>query len=290
MKETVKNWLSDKKEALYGLDRKAALRKFGAGVMLVAAGFGIGRMSGGFGETDSLAPTAASVEATTEVSAQQENSPTIEPAEPSASPSAENERAENPMQLSTEEWKEATDIARQNIMMKIDEIRQQDPYRDSERAGYFTEESMILGDDPQVDKCNGEHALTSGKRSLDGGAEITVYHDDNTSSDNIEKSTTLTLHVKDGSILDDGEISYEELTSALQDEDTTLVEARTSKGKKFYDQDGNFLGFEEVGDGSQSVKIDENGNLKHVKHDNKTTTANKEDQARAALMEIINIK
>lgn len=274
MKNTLKNWFEDRKYDLIYMDRRAALKKFGASVMLVAAGFGIGRMVDSGNEANNSAPVAAVAEASAEAATANDEA------------KANQELAEDPMRLSKEEWATATEVATQNIMSAVDRVRDGslDPRDDD--TDYYTEAAMRAGDDVRVDKRDGEHVYTSGEQTLDGGADIKIRYSDDRSGDNVEKDTTLTFHVEDGQILDDNKISYEELTGALQADGTVLTEATATEHKYSYDEKGNFLSAEEVGVGYERVVIDKSGKLEH--YASKKNDTSQEQQAREALTTVIN--
>lgn len=274
MKNTLKNWFEDRKYDLIYMDRRAALKKFGASVMLVAAGFGIGRMVDSGNETNNSAPVAAVAEANIAASTVGDEA------------KANQELAEDPMRLGKEEWATATEVATQNVMSAVDRVRDKSPNPRDDDTDYRTEDAMRASDDAQVDKQDGEHVFTSGEQTLDGGADIKIWYSDDRSGNNIEKDTTLTFHVEDGHILDDNKISYEELTGALQADGTVLTEATATEHKYSYDEKGNFLDAEETGIGYERVAIDKSGKMEHL--GSTKDGASQEQQAREALTTVIN--
>lgn len=274
MKNTLKNWFEDRKYDLIYMDRRAALKKFGASVMLVAAGFGIGRMVDSGNETNNSAPVAAVAEANIAASTAGDEA------------KANQELAEDPMRLGKEEWATATEVATQNVMSAVDRVREESPNPNDDESKYYTEDAMKAGDNMQVDMWDGEHVFVSGEQTLDGGADVKIRYRDDRSEDNTEKGTVLTFHVEDGQILDDNKISYEELTGALQADGTVLTEATATEYKYSYDEKGNFLGSEETGIGYERVAIDKSGKMDHL--GSKKDGASQEQQAREALTTVIN--
>lgn len=238
-------------------------QKIGAGVAATAT-FGGGWMVGaGMPGKGDAVPTVAETVATATATPSSETPTAAVP---------EVTKTQDPMQLSAEEWKTATDIAVEKVLPEMEELRQECAEGNvrcvnvEDSSLYTLIRSEVEDNNPQEDKFNEVTMNAYVTRMLDGGTLVTVHKEDTTYPDNIEKYTDASFYVKDGILGNKENVSYEELEYVLQNDGTRVVEVHASTDKYSYGPDGKYIGSEPYlsGGGYVSVEIGKEGELKEV--------------------------